>query len=252
MIKISAVIITYNESINIARCINSIKTVVDEIIISDSNSTDDTTIIAQQLGAKVIVKGFDGYGKTKNFANNTATHNWILSIDADEALDDELAKSILKYKNKLNQNTVYEFKRLNNYCGTWIKHGGWYPDKKTRLFNKSNVNWNLAEVHETLDVPANFNIVLLPGKLLHYSYLTVESHLAKIEKYSTRGAEELFKKGKKTSWVKLYLSPTFRFIRDYLIKLGFLDGAYGFLIAKLTAKEVYLKYQKLKVLTSKA
>jgi glycosyltransferase involved in cell wall biosynthesis len=250
MSSISAVIITYNESANIARCISSLKNVVDEITVSDSNSTDDTKNIAEQLGAKVFVRAFEGYGATKNFANNQATNNWIFSIDADEELDKNLADYILSIKPHLNETTVYECQRLNNYCGTWIKHGGWYPDKKVRLFNKQHVKWDLAEVHETLEIPAHYNKKLLNGKLLHYSYTSVAGHLSKIEKYSTRGAEEAFKKGKKSSWVKLYLSPAFRFIRDYIFKLGFLDGKYGFIIAKLTAKEVYLKYKKLKVLAS--
>ncbi len=250
MSSISAVIITYNESANIARCISSLKNVVDEITVSDSNSTDDTKNIAEQLGAKVFVRAFEGYGATKNFANNQATNNWIFSIDADEELDKNLADYILSIKPHLNETTVYECQRLNNYCGTWINHGGWYPDKKVRLFNKQHVKWNLAEVHETLEIPEHYNKQLLNGKLLHYSYTSVAGHLSKIEKYSTRGAEEAFKKGKKSSWVKLYLSPAFRFIRDYIFKLGFLDGKYGFIIAKLTAKEVYLKYKKLKMLAS--
>lgn len=248
MNKISAVIITYNESANIARCISSLKNVVDEVIVSDSNSTDETKNIAEQLGAKVFIRDFEGYGVTKNFANNESANNWILSLDADEELDKNLAEQIIFIKNCLAENTVYECQRLNNYCGTWIKHGGWYPDKKVRLFNKQHVKWNLAEVHETLEIPERYNKQLLNGKLLHYSYISVAEHLSKIEKYSTRGAEEAFKKGKKSSWVKLYLSPAFRFIRDYIFKLGFIDGKYGFIIAKLTAKEVYLKYKKLKLL----
>lgn len=251
MSKISAVIITYNESANIARCIKSLKNVVDEIIVSDSNSEDDTKIIAEQLGAKVFVRGFEGYGINKNFANENATHNWILSIDADEELDQQLAEYINSIKQYLNDTTVYECQRLNNYCGQWINHGGWYPDKKVRLFNKQYVSWNLAQVHETLEIPSHFKHQLLKGKLLHYSYTSVEGHLSKIEKYSTRGAEEALKKGKKSTWFKLYLSPAFRFIRDYIFKLGFLDGQYGFIIAKLTAKEVYLKYHKLKHIQSK-
>lgn len=245
MSKLSAVIITYNESAHIARCINSLKHIVDEIIVVDSLSTDNTQTIATELGAKVVTRPFEGYGATKNFANEQASADWILSIDADEALDDELAHSILTVKTHLTEHVVYEFNRLNNYCGTWIRYGGWYPDRKIRLFNKQHVKWNLAEVHETLEIPEYFNKHLLKGKLLHYSYTSVAGHLSKIEKYSTRGAEEAFKKGKKSNWLKLYLSPAFRFIRDYIFKLGFLDGKYGFIIAKLTAKEVYLKYSKL-------
>lgn len=245
MSKISAVIITFNESNNIARCIRSLSGVADEIVVSDSFSTDRTVELAKELGAKVLLHPFTGYGATKNNANEHAENDWILSVDADEELDPELAQGILHLKNQLAADTVYECQRLNNYCGQWIKHGGWYPDKKVRLFNRTSVKWNLAEVHETLEIPAHFKTVLLPGKLLHYSYTSIENHLLKVEKYSTRGAEEAMRKGKRASFVKLYLSPAFRFFRDYFIKLGFLDGYYGFLIARITAKEVYLKYKKL-------
>lgn len=245
MNKISAVIITYNEGANIERCILSLKSVVDEVIVSDSNSTDNTVAIAKSLGATVIVAPFIGYGATKNRANKAALYDWVLSIDADEALDEQLVSELAKTKQDLNEKSVYIFQRLNNYCGHWINHGGWYPDKKTRLFNKKFVQWNHAEVHEQLDIPSDFIQKTLTGKLLHYSYSTIESHKNKIENYSTRGAEQAFKNGKRASWVKIYASPAFRFFRDYFIKLGFLDGKSGLIIATLTAKEVHLKYKKL-------
>lgn len=248
MSRISAVIITYNESRNIARCIHSLLPVADEILVSDSFSTDDTVRIAETLGATVVHYPFTGYGATKNNANSLAKHDWILSIDADEVLDEKLIKSIQNIKVSLRQQTVYECQRLNNYCGQWIKHGGWYPDKKVRLFNRNAIKWTLTEVHETLEIPTGYSTILLNGKLLHYSYETVESHLNKIENYSTRGAEEALKKGKEASFVKVYLSPVFRFVRDYIFKLGILDGACGFTIARLTAKEVHLKYKKLRQL----
>lgn len=245
MSRISVVIITFNESNNIARCIHSLAAIADEILISDSHSTDDTVKIAEALGAKVILHPFTGYGATKNNANDHAQFDWILSVDADEEPDELLIQSISRIKKALSADTVYEFQRLNNYCGQWIKHGGWYPDKKVRLFNRTQVKWNLAEVHETLEIPPHFKRVLLGGKLLHYSYTSVAGHLEKVDKYSTRGAEEAKKKGKRSSFIKIYLSPSFRFLRDYIFKLGFLDGYYGFVIAKITAKEVYLKYKKL-------
>ena len=249
MSRISAVIITFNESNNIARCIRSLSTVADEILISDSYSSDDTIKIAEGLGAKVILHQFSGYGATKNNANDHAQYDWILSVDADEEPDEQLIQSISGIKEELHTDTVYEFQRLNNYCGKWIKHGGWYPDKKVRLFNRSQIKWNFAEVHETLEIPPYFKRVLLEGKLLHYSYTNVPGHLEKVEKYSTRGAEEAKKRGKRSSFIKIYLSPSFRFLRDYIFKLGFLDGYYGFVIARITAKEVYLKYKKLNALT---
>lgn len=246
MSGVSAVIITKNEAQNISRCIQSLLPVVDEVIVSDSLSTDNTVELAGKLGARVFIRAFEGYGATKNFANQQAKYEWILSIDADEELDTELQQSIMALKPQLTEahQSVYVFQRLNNYCGQWIKHGGWYPDKKVRLFPRK-IDWNLAEVHEVLNIPSDYTQKNLTGKLLHYSYTTVESHLHKIERYSSRGAEEAFKRGKKASLVKLYMSPLFRFVRDYFFKLGCLDGRAGWTIARLTAKEVYLKYHKL-------
>ncbi len=248
--NLSVTIITYNEAKNIERCIQTVKAVANDIIVIDSFSTDDTTAIAKQLGANVFNHSFNGYGESKNLANEKAKNDWILSIDADEVLDEKLVNSILNLKDKLNNTTVYEFSRLNNYCGKWIRFGAWRSDNKIRIFNKTAVKWNLAEVHENLLIPENFEVQKLQGKLLHYSYATVASHLNKIEKYSTLGAEEAYKKGKQASFIKIYFSPVFRFFRDYILMLGFLDGKYGFIIASLTAKEVYLKYKKLKELRS--
>ncbi|MFN7311917.1 MAG: glycosyltransferase family 2 protein [Bacteroidota bacterium] len=245
MESISAVIITFDEAKHIERCIKSVLPVADEVLICDTNSTDETVKIATELGAKVIVNPFIGFGATKNKANQNAQHNWILSIDADEVLSEELIKELHQLKNNLDNNVVYAFKRLNNYCGKWIRYGGWNPDIKPRLFNKEHAQWNLAEVHESLIYPNKTSTQLLKGELYHYSYLSIDQHLQKIEKYSTRGAHELIKRNKKTTFIKRYLSPLFRFVRDYFFKLGFLDGKYGFIIAKLTAKEVYLKYKKL-------
>jgi glycosyltransferase involved in cell wall biosynthesis len=248
MNKLSAVIITYNEEATIARCIHSLLSVVDEIVVSDSLSTDETVSIAKSLGAKVIIRPFVGYGATKNFANYTTLNDWVLSIDADEALDETLASEILQLKKQFAEQTVYEVQRLNNYCGKWVRYGGWYPDKKIRLFNKQDISWNLAEVHETLEIPKHYKKITLQGSLLHYSYTTIKDHYLKIDKYSTRGALEAFKNGKQASVTKIYISPLFRFIRNYFIKLGCLDGKTGFIIARLTAREVYLKYKKLQAL----
>lgn len=243
--NLSVTIITYNEAKNIERCIQSVKAIANDIVVIDSFSTDNTLAIAKELGANVFNQPFNGYGESKNLGNQKAKNDWILSIDADEVLDKKLLKNILDLKGKLNNNTVYEFSRLNNYCGKWIRFGAWRSDNKIRIFNKKAVKWNLAEVHENLLIPENFVVEKLKGKLLHYSYATVASHLNKIEKYSTLGAEEAYKKGKQASFIKIYFSPVFRFVRDYIFMLGFLDGKFGFIIAKLTAKEVYLKYKKL-------
>ncbi|MBA3900174.1 MAG: glycosyltransferase family 2 protein [Bacteroidetes bacterium] len=242
--KISATIITFNEERNIERCILSLLEVADEILVLDSFSTDKTEEICKKHGVKFIQRAWEGYSATKNHANQLAEHNWILSIDADEALSDELKKSILNQKNKLSELEAYQFNRLTNYCGKWIKHSGWYPDKKTRLFNRAHISW-AGGIHETLIIPPRVKIKKLEGDLLHYSYYTVEEHIRQTEKFTSLSAQALYEKNKKPTMLKLYLSPIITFLKNYLFRLGFLDGYYGFLICKISAQATHLKYLKL-------
>lgn len=247
MCKISAVIITYNEEKNIGRCIASALKVADEIIVLDSFSNDATASICKQYPkVRFFERAWEGYSKSKNYANNQASHSYILSLDADEEVTDELAHAILKEKENLKG--AYAFNRLTNYCGFWIKHCGWYPDTKVRLFPKGKARWEGDYVHEKLKLDSDVSIKLLNGNLNHYSYYTVEEHRQRIEKYSDLHAQNMFAEGKKASFVKLYLSPIFKFIKTYILQLGVMDGYHGYIISVLSAKAVYLKYKKLKAL----
>lgn len=244
--KISAVIITFNEEKNIARCIKSLVEIVDEIIVVDSFSEDNTIEIADKLGAKVFKQKFLGHIEQKNYAKNLASNNWIISLDADEEISKELKKSILSIKDNLDEFDGYKFNRLTNYCGKWIKHCGWYPDTKLRIFKKDIGAWGGKNPHDKFITPANSNIKHLTGDLLHYSFYTKQQHLEQIHKFSTIAAQSYFEKGKKSNLLKLIFSPLSKFVRNYIIKLGFLDGIFGFRICRLSAYATYLKYVKLK------
>ncbi len=248
MPQLSVVIITYNEEKNIERCLQSVKDVADDIVVVDSFSTDSTAEICKKFGVNFIQKKWEGYSLTKNFANEQAKYDWVLSIDADEALSEELKKSILEIKQQTAINTC-KFNRLTNYCGSWIKHGGWYPDTKIRLFDKKTTKW-LGEIHEELHFSQPVKIHHLKGDCLHYSYYTREQHYIQAEKFTTIAASDLFKQGKKSSFSQLYLNPIVKFVRDYFLKLGFMDGGAGFTVARISAYATYLKYKKLKNLHS--
>jgi (heptosyl)LPS beta-1,4-glucosyltransferase len=243
--KISATIITFNEERNIERCIRSLKNVVDEIVVLDSNSTDNTQKICKDMGVVFHTRAWEGYAASKNHLNSLASHDYILSIDADEALDDELTDSINKIK-ALNDPEVYSVNRLTNYCGKWIKHSGWYPDVKVRLFPKETSHWQGEFVHEELVYPTNLNVIELEGHLLHYSYYDFVEHRARADKYSALTAQKMNSQGKKASVFKPILSGVGRFVSMYIFKLGVLDGYMGFKIAQISAQSNVFKYQELR------
>lgn len=238
--KISAVIITKNEERNIGRCLASLEGVADEVIVVDTFSEDKTIEICEQYGARVIGKEWLGYSATKNFANEQASHEYILSLDADEALSESLRDSILEVKPKMNG--VYSFNRLAFYCGKPIKHAGWYPDRKIRLFPQGGASWEGAYVHEELVPKAGLTETWLSGDLLHYTYYTVGEHRERARRYASLASEKLRSKGKGTLILKGVFSPAWRFIQMYFIRLGLLDGWRGFRISAITAREVSWKY----------
>ncbi len=246
MISISGVIITYNEERNLARCLNSIKDVVDEIIIVDSFSTDNTVLIAREHNARVITHQFDGYGEQKNYATQQASHDWILSLDADETLTPELQQSILEIKKKPDSN-VYQMSRLTNYCGKWIRYCGWYPDKQTRLYNRTKGRWEEMKVHEYWRLNnSEEQVGSLKGDILHYSFRSLAEHLKKIEKYSELAARAAVEAGKDTTLFQVWGSPKWHFFNEFIIKRGFLDGFYGFVICRLSAYATFIKYSKIR------
>ncbi|MGD1847455.1 MAG: glycosyltransferase family 2 protein [Salibacteraceae bacterium] len=241
---ISAVIITLNEERNIGRCLASIQPVVDEIIVIDSCSTDRTAAICEEYEVRFIKRKWAGYAQTKNFANGLANHQYVLSIDADEALSPALQLEIEKAKGK-GLEGIYSFNRLTNYCGHWVRHGGWYPDVKARLFPKSVANWEGNYVHEEIQFSGNPTKQHLQGDLLHYSIYSVKDHLDRVEKYTDLGAQKMLAAGKKGGRISGVLSAFSRFVRMYFLKLGFLDGWAGWKISTISAKASYLRYRKL-------
>ena len=248
MNKISAVIITFNEERNIARCLQSLQDVADEIVVVDSGSTDKTGEICRAFGVKFIFQEWLGYGSQKNFANTQAQYDCILSLDADEELSDTLKKSILEIKQNFTADAC-SMNRRTNYCGKkWIRHCGWYPDRKIRLWKKGKAEWSLHEIHERPLLNDNANIHFLNGDILHYTYYSIAEHIGIANKYTTLIAEGYYAKKKQVSILKILLAPVWGFLRDYFFRKGFLDGYYGFVICCIASFSTFLKYVKLRQL----
>jgi glycosyltransferase involved in cell wall biosynthesis len=247
MPKISVVIITFNEERNIGRCLESVKDVADEIVVVDSFSTDKTKKICESYGVKFIEHAFEGHIRQKNFAISQATYTHQLSLDADEALSEELKAEILKIKEDWHPDSYrdgYRMNRLSNYCGKWIRHSGWYPDTKLRLYNSGKGSWKGMDPHDKFELKQGSSIGKLKGDILHYTYYTIEEHILQANKFSSIAAKELVAKGKRIYLFKIFLNPIAKFIRNYFLHLGFLDGFSGFLICQITANETFLKYAK--------
>ncbi len=244
MYKISAVIITYNEALNIVRCIESVKPVADEIIILDSYSTDHTVELARSCGAIVYQEKFRGYIGQKNAAIALASHDYILSLDADEALDAELTASILAVRDTLHSR-AYSMNRCTAYCGHFIRHGLWYPDKKLRLFDRRIAQWGGLNPHDKVIPEPNTAITHLKGEILHYSFNSPEDLVWQHNRLSSIAAASLYAAGKRSNWYKLLIHPLWAFLNGYVFRRGFLDGADGLVIAAQSANQVFLKYSKL-------
>ncbi|MBC7851547.1 MAG: glycosyltransferase family 2 protein [Chitinophagaceae bacterium] len=244
MEKLTVVIITFNEEGNIGRCLESVTDIADEIVILDSNSTDKTVEIARGFGAKVVQQPFAGYIEQKNKALNLATHDFVLCLDADEALDTTLRESIKKEKNEFRAQG-YSMNRCTFYCGKFIRHGTWYPDRKLRLFNKKLARWKGINPHDKVEFDSPQKQLHLAGDLLHYSYNSLEEHSIQNNRFSTISAQAYFTRGKKFSWLNLLVNPSWAFINGYIIRGGFLDGIRGFIIAKNVAHLTFMKYYKL-------
>ncbi len=245
MPQLSVVIITFNEEKNIGRCLDSLQGIADDIVVVDSFSTDKTELISKEKGARFISHKFDGHIEQKNWAITQAKYPHVLSLDADEALNETLKKSILEIKNNWQYDGYY-MNRLTNYCGKWIYHCGWYPDKKLRLWDSCKGQWGGINPHDKYELfEGDKNASHLKGDILHYSYYSIEQHIQQTEKFTTLSANALFAKGEKANWLKRYISPLVKFMQSYIFKLGILDGYYGFIICKLSAHSTFLKYYKL-------
>lgn len=244
MIKLSVIIISLNEERNIERCLSSVKALADEIVILDSFSTDKTKEIAEGYGAKVIQKEFEGYVGARRTVESLATYDYVLAIDADEALSDELQNSILELKKNWTKDG-YCVARKTNYCGQWINHSGWYPDRKMRLYKRGSGHWEGKYVHEKYTLSPGSSREKLKGDLLHYSYYNESDHWERTAKYSDLSALELFEDGRKSSIFHAYFRALTKFFRIYFINFGFLDGRKGYIICKITAWGTYQKYASL-------
>lgn len=237
---ISVVIITLNEENNIERCIESVKQIADEIIVVDSLSTDKTHEIAKMKGAIVHAQNFLGYVEQKNLALSLARNEYVLSLDADEALSEQLSNSIAKIKSRFDA-AGYAFSRLNFYCGKPIKTCGWYPDRKLRLIRKNAGVWKGHLLHEKL-VVAHGAVKQLEGDLLHYTYPTHQDFLKQVDKFASLSAQELKSESGIYLLFKILVSPPFRFFKNYFAQRGFTEGADGLTICYHQAREVFLKY----------
>jgi len=244
--KISATIVTLNEEHNIARAIESLRC-VDEIVVVDSGSKDSTCETAVRLGARVVNEPWRGYAAQKNFAASIAANDWILSIDADEALSEELEAEILLVKKEGPRFDGYSMPRLAQYLGRWIQHGGWYPDRKVRLYRRDKAAWHGQYVHESVQVSGSRGE--LNGKLHHFTCDSLSAHLRTLDRYTTLAAEELRSRGTRVGWPRLILDPPWTFVRTFVIRRGFMDGIHGFVIAWMAALYTFLKYAKARLKT---
>lgn len=243
MVPISVVIITLNEEKNIGRCIDSVKNIADDIVVVDSFSSDRTKEICIARNVRFVEQAFLGYNEQKNFAISQAKYPHILSLDADEALSPELKISIQNIKNNWKADG-YTMHRLTNYCGKWIKYC-WYPDTKLRLWDSREGKWTGINPHDRFEMRKGAAIFHLRGNLLHYSYYTLDDHLQQVQKFSAIAAKAMNEKGIKSGICKILFKPLARFIKIYLVKQGFRDGYEGYLIARISAFAVFLKYARL-------
>ncbi len=251
MIKLSVVIITFNEEHNIERCLLSVKEIADEIVVLDSFSTDKTQAICEKYGVQFYQHKFDGHIQQKNRAITYAKHRHILSLDADEALDKTLIESVKNVKSNFIKDGYY-MNRLTNYCGHWVKHCGWYPDTKLRLWDSSKGHWTGINPHDKYELfEGDKNTEHIKGDILHYSFNTVADHYKQVEYFTDISSKAYFDKKKKAPFYKLIVNPVATFIGHFFLNLGFMDGKAGFLICKISAYATYLKYKKLRGLYTK-
>ena len=239
--KISATLITLNEERNVARAIESLRC-CDEIVVLDSGSTDRTVEIATNLGARIIETGWHGYSQQKNLAAEKAAHDWVFSLDADEALSEPLEAEIWQLKKKGPEYDAYTMPRLAQYLGRWILHSGWYPDRKIRLYDRRKASWVGEFVHERVEVGGR--VGHLESNLLHFTCNSLSEHMKTLERYTTLAAEELVSNKRGIGWPRLIFEPPWTFLRTYFFQLGFLDGMEGLSIAYMAAFYTFLKYAK--------
>jgi glycosyltransferase involved in cell wall biosynthesis len=247
--EISAVIITYNEERRLEGALKSLAGVAAEIIVVDCHSTDETVRIARKYTDKVFERTWTNFADQKNFGNSKASHPWILSLDSDERLSPELRAELLELQKGEPEADAFSMPRLVFYLGRWVRHSGWYPDRKVRLFRRDGARWEGEYVHEKLVFAGRLR--KLRGSLHHFTYRNIGEHLARINKFSDLGAQKLYGQRKKARWHHLLFLPFFRFLRAYIWKGGFLDGFPGLVISVLTGYAVFARYAKLREIWKK-
>ncbi|MBP1766184.1 MAG: waaE [Candidatus Aminicenantes bacterium] len=247
--EISAVIITYNEERRLEEALKSLAGVVSEVVVVDCHSTDETVKIARRFTDRVFERAWTNFADQKNFANGKALHPWILSLDADERVSPELREELLRLRSTDPHVDAFSIPRQVYYLGRWVRHSGWYPDRKIRLFRKARARWEGEYVHERLAVEGR--TAELQGAIHHFTYRNIHEHLARINTFSDLGAQKLYARKKKARLYHLMCLPFFRFVRAYFWKLGFLDGFPGLVISVLTAHAVFVRYAKLREIWKK-
>jgi glycosyltransferase involved in cell wall biosynthesis len=248
MLPISVVILAKNEARNIERCVKPLLGLSDDILVLDNGSTDGTQSIVKALGARLMEVEWQGYSATKNNGNQLAKNDWILSLDADEVVNDELIKSMIDlFATNLDLNHAYSIQRKMVYEGKILQHGSVGNEYRIRLFNRTTARWNQHEVHEDVDIDKSVVVNKLKGWALHYSFKSREDHQQKMLKYAQLSAKQMHMNGKSSTWMKQVVSPWFHFLKNYVIRLGFMDGKLGFEFAlqekKYTAEKYHLLYQ---------
>ena len=243
--SLSVVIITHNEEKNIERCLKSILDIADEIIVVDSLSTDATEQVCSKYQVRFISQAFLGYIEQKNFALQQSSNNYVLSLDADEELSDELCESIKSAKQSGFPFDAYSMNRCSSFCGKWIKHGSWYPDKKTRMLNIKKGKWGGVNPHDKIEMQTGSRIHHLKGDLFHYSYYSLEEVITQNNKFTTIQAKAMHESGKRATYLNLIINPLTAFVNGFIFKRGFLDGVDGFFIASSVANQTMVKYAKL-------
>ena len=247
MSTFSVVIICRNEADIIGNTLQSLQGLTDDILVYDNGSTDGTQQVVRSLNVNLQEGSWEGFGKTKIKASRLAKYDWILSLDADEAIDEQLKRSLLA-ATLTNDLTVYDISFKNFLGDQYLKYGEWGGDHHIRLFNRTQVNWDDAPVHENLILPAGATVQKLKGFVLHQTMKDVNDYARKTVQYAMLNAEKYFRQGKKASWFKTRVSPAFTFVNYYLLRLGFLDGHAGYICARMTAWYTFLKYARLKEL----
>jgi len=248
-VEISAVIITFNEEKRLEPALKSLAGLVSEIVVVDSFSTDSTVKLAKKYTNKVFQRKWTDYTDQKNYANTRTSFPWILSLDADERISPELREEIIEIKKEEPECSGFSIPRQVYYLGRWIRHSGWYPDRKLRLFRKDRARWEGEYVHERLVIEGK--IQKLSGSIHHFTYRNISEHLDRINKFSELGAQKLYANGKKCRWHHLVFVPFFRFVKSFFWRAGFLDGYPGFIVSVLNSYSIFLRYAKLREIWKK-